>query len=108
MKKMSKALLARIKFRYEEYFVDEVAKSKAKVQKNAMKMAHNWKHEYPTGTPLEYIRDDIIECWERNDSNPREETPTVTPIVTPEQRVTRERLIPKWTPTYTPVDVLDE
>jgi hypothetical protein len=31
-----------------------------------MKMAHNWSHEYPTGTPLEYIRDDIIECWERS------------------------------------------
>jgi hypothetical protein len=31
-----------------------------------MKMAHNWRHEYPEGTPLDYICDDIIECWERN------------------------------------------
>ena len=28
-------------------------------------MAYNWSHEYPTGTPIEYIRDDIIEMWER-------------------------------------------
>ena len=28
-------------------------------------MAVNWTHEYPTGTPLSYIRDDIIETWER-------------------------------------------
>ena len=26
----------------------------------------NWTHEYPTGTPLSYIRDDIIEMWERS------------------------------------------
>ena len=63
MKKMSKALLDRIKFRYDEYYE---SKSKAKVRENAMKMALNWSHEYPTGTPAEYIRDDIIECWERN------------------------------------------
>ena len=75
---MSKALLARIKFRYDEYFVDEVARSKAEVQKNAMKMAHNWKHEYPTGTPLLYIRDDIIACWERNGKVTREEAETAT------------------------------
>jgi len=106
MKRMSKALLDRIKFRYEEYFENEVSKSKAKVQKNAMKMAHNWKHEYPTGTPLEYIRDDIIKCWERNGSNPREEITTATS--TPEKSVMKERLVPRWTPTYTPVDVLDE
>ena len=30
-------------------------------------MAYNWGHEYPTGTPIEYIRDDIIEMWERAD-----------------------------------------
>ena len=106
MKKTSKALLARIKFRYDEYFVDEVAKSKAEVQKNAMKMAHNWKHEYPTGTPLEYIRDDIIKCWERNGNKTQEEEATVTP--TPNENIMKERLVPRWTPTYTVVDTLDE
>ena len=30
-------------------------------------MAINWTHEYPTGTPLSYIRDDIIEMWERSE-----------------------------------------
>jgi hypothetical protein len=30
-------------------------------------MAMNWTHEYPTGTPLGYIRDDIIEMWERSE-----------------------------------------
>ena len=34
---------------------------------NAAKMAMNWTHEYPTGTPLSYIRDDIIEMWERSE-----------------------------------------
>jgi hypothetical protein len=106
MKKMSKALLARIKFRYDEYFVDEVAKSKEKVRENAMKMAHNWKHEYPTGTPLLYIRDDIIACWERTGKVTREEATTATSVS--KEHVTKERLVPRWTPTYTPVDVLDE
>lgn len=32
-----------------------------------MKMAHNWTHEYPTGTPLEFIRDEILAKWERAD-----------------------------------------
>jgi FMN-dependent NADH-azoreductase len=32
-----------------------------------MKMAHNWTHEYPTGTPLMFIRDEILAKWERAD-----------------------------------------
>tara|TARA_R110000822_G_scaffold166645_5_gene306979 strand:- start:95 stop:385 length:291 start_codon:yes stop_codon:yes gene_type:complete len=75
MKKMSKALLARIKFRYDGYYE---SKSKAKVRENAMKMAANWAHEYPTGTPLLFIRDDIIACWERNGKVTREEAETAT------------------------------
>jgi len=75
MKKMSKALVARVKFRYAEYFE---AKSKAKVRQNAMKMALNWSHEYPTGTPLLFIRDDIIACWERNGKVTREEAMAAT------------------------------
>ena len=72
---MSKALLARIKFRYDGYYE---SKSKAKVRENAMKMAHNWAHEYPTGTPLLFIRDDIIACWERNGKVTREEAETAS------------------------------
>jgi hypothetical protein len=53
----------RIEFRRKEYYEKRRIQT---IRENAMKMAHNWQHEYPTGTPLEYIRDDIIECWERN------------------------------------------
>ena len=59
----SKKFMDRIEFRREEYYEKRRIQT---IRDNAMKMAHNWSHEYPTGTPLEYIRDDIIECWERN------------------------------------------
>lgn len=72
---MSKALIARIKFRYAEYYE---AKSIAKVKQNAMKMALNWSHEYPTGTPAEFIRDEIIACWERSDKLTQKEAMAIT------------------------------
>ena len=72
---MSKALIARVKFRYAEYYA---AKSNAKVKQNAMKMALNWSHEYPTGTPAEFIRDEIIACWERSDKAREESIAPVT------------------------------
>jgi hypothetical protein len=75
MKKMSKALAARVKSRYAEYYE---AKSQAKVRQNAMKMALNWSHEYPTGTPILFIRDDIIACWERSGKVTREEAMVAT------------------------------
>jgi hypothetical protein len=59
----SKKFMDRIEFRRKEYYEKRRIQT---IRENAMKMAHNWQHEYPTGTPLEYIRDDIIECWERN------------------------------------------
>ena len=59
----SKKFMDRIEFRRKEYYEKRRIQT---IRDNAMKMAHNWKHEYPYGTPLEYIRDDIIECWERN------------------------------------------
>ncbi len=59
----SKKFMDRIEFRRKEYYEKRRIQT---IRDNAMKMAHNWSHEYPTGTPLEYIRDDIIECWERN------------------------------------------
>ena len=59
----SKKFMDRIEFRRKEYYEKRRIQT---IRENAMKMAHNWRHEYPTGTPLEYIRDDIIECWERN------------------------------------------
>ena len=59
----SKKFMDRIEFRRKEYYEKRRIQT---IRENAMKMAHNWSHEYPTGTPLEYIRDDIIECWERN------------------------------------------
>jgi|TARA_B110000495_G_C22806102_1_gene470722 hypothetical protein len=59
----SKKFMDRIEFRREEYYKKRRIQT---IRDNAMKMAMNWSHEYPTGTPLEYIRDDIIECWERN------------------------------------------
>ena len=58
----SKKFMDRIEFRRKEYYEKRRIQT---ISENAMKMAHNWSHEYPTGTPLEYIRDDIIECWER-------------------------------------------
>ena len=59
----SKKFLDRIEYRRKEYYEKRRIQT---IRSNAMKMAENWSHEYPTGTPLEYIRDDIIECWERN------------------------------------------
>ena len=32
-----------------------------------MKMAANWTHEYPTGTPLMFIRDEILAKWDSAD-----------------------------------------
>ena len=59
----SKKFMDRIEFRRKEYYEKRRIQT---IRENAMNMAHNWRHEYPHGTPLEYIRDDIIECWERN------------------------------------------
>ena len=59
----SKKFMDRIEFRRKEYYEKRRIQT---IRENAMKMAHNWRHEYPTGTPLEYIRGEIIECWERN------------------------------------------
>jgi hypothetical protein len=59
----SKKFMDRIEFRRKEYYEKRRIQT---IRDNAMKMAHNWSHEYPTGTPLEYIRDDIIEWWERS------------------------------------------
>lgn len=64
IKLLSRKFMDRIAFRKAAYYKN---KKEQTIRNNAMKMAHNWKHEYPTGTPLEYIRDDIIECWERSD-----------------------------------------
>ena len=61
-KTYSKRFLDKIESRREEYYEKNRVKS---INKNAMMLAVQWKHEYPTGTPIEYIRDDIIECWER-------------------------------------------
>ena len=59
----TKAFMDRIEFRRKEYYENRRIQT---IRANAAKMAVNWTHEYPTGTPLSYIRDDIIECWERN------------------------------------------
>ena len=64
IKLLSRKFMDRIAFRKAAYYKN---KKEQTIRNNAMKMAHNWKHEYPTGTPLEYIRDDIIECWKRTD-----------------------------------------
>ena len=53
----------RIEFRRKEYYENRRIQT---IRANAAKMAVNWTHEYPTGTPLGYIRDDIIESWERS------------------------------------------
>jgi hypothetical protein len=62
---MTKELINRIKYRYKEYYI---TKSKAKTHANAMKMASNWSHEYPTGTSRAYIADQIVECWKRQEN----------------------------------------
>jgi len=64
MRKLSQKFLARIKWRYDQYYV---GKTKQQRRDNAMKMAANWTHEYPTGTPLMYIRDEILAKWDRAD-----------------------------------------
>lgn len=58
----SRKFLDRIEFRRKEYFENRRLQT---IRENATKMAYNWTHEYPTGTPISYIRDDIIESWER-------------------------------------------
>ena len=58
----SKKFIDRIEFRRKEYYENRRIQT---IRTNAAKMALNWTHEYPTGTPLSYIRDDIIETWER-------------------------------------------
>ena len=58
----TKAFMDRIEFRRKEYYENRRIQT---IRTNAAKMAVNWTHEYPTGTPLSYIRDDIIETWER-------------------------------------------
>ena len=62
--KYSKAFLDRVEWRKKEYYEKRRIQT---IRSNAAKMAMNWTHEYPTGTPLGYIRDDIIEMWERSE-----------------------------------------
>lgn len=59
----SKKFMDRIEFRRKEYYENRRIQT---IRSNATKMAANWTHEYPIGTPLSYIRDDIIESWERS------------------------------------------
>jgi len=33
----------------------------------ARRVAEEWRHEYPEGTPTEYIVDEILLCWSRNE-----------------------------------------
>ncbi len=32
----------------------------------ARRVATEFRHEYPPGTPTEFIADEILSCWERN------------------------------------------
>ena len=32
----------------------------------ARRVATEFRHEYPPGTPTEFIADEILNCWERN------------------------------------------
>ena len=74
MKSLSTKFLARIKWRYDQYYEN---KKKQTQRDNAMKMAHNWTHEYRNGTPMEFIRDDILACWERQDAREQAEAKKV-------------------------------
>ena len=88
---MTKELINRVKYRYKEYFIlwcfyaplgllwsvnskkystnsFNDNKSRAKTHANAMKMAANWAHEYPKNVSHTYIADQIVECWERQES----------------------------------------
>ncbi len=62
--KYTKAFIDRVEWRKKEYYEKRRIQT---IRSNAAKMAMNWTHEYPTGTPLGYIRDDIIEMWERSE-----------------------------------------
>ena len=62
--KYTKAFIDRVEWRKKEYYEKRRIQT---IRNNAAKMAMNWTHEYPTGTPLSYIRDDIIEMWERSE-----------------------------------------
>ena len=61
--KYTKAFIERVAWRKKQYYENRRLRT---IRENATKMAFNWTHEYPTGTPIEYIRDDIIEMWERS------------------------------------------
>ena len=71
MGRLSQKFLARIKWRYDQYYV---GKTRQQRRDNAMKMAANWTHEYPTGTPLMFIRDEILAKWDRADREAAGET----------------------------------
>jgi hypothetical protein len=30
------------------------------------RVAEEWRHEYPPGTPVEFIVDEVLLCWSRN------------------------------------------
>ena len=62
--KYTKAFIDRVEWRKKEYYEKRRIQT---IRNNAAKMAMNWTHEYPTGTPLSYIRDDIVEMWERSE-----------------------------------------
>ena len=71
MRRLSQKFLARIKWRYDQYYV---GKTRQQRRDNAMKMAANWTHEYPNGTPLMFIRDEILAKWDRADREAAGET----------------------------------
>jgi len=82
--KYTKAFIDRVAWRKAQYYENRRIKT---IRENATKMAYNWSHEYPTGTPIEYIRDDIIEMWERADKvgifqniDQKQNIPTTEPV----------------------------
>ena len=62
--------------KYTKAFIDRVAWRKAQyyenrrpptIRENATELAFHWPHEYPTGTPIDYIREDLNQTSTRAD-----------------------------------------
>jgi len=60
---MARVIYTKMKSKYQKYSNIRHIK---RVESSALKMAPLWQHEYPTGTPHQFIADQILLGWKRN------------------------------------------
>ena len=58
--KYTKAFIDRVAWRKAQYYENRRLRT---IRENATKMAYNGGNEQHTGTPIEDIRDEVIEMW---------------------------------------------